>query len=441
MVEPKAINLAKFFSGEPAQSSSATGAEQKTSIPTDSASIPKSALSEILETIKETTETNTIQEKIIVNEKRDDAILQGMVGSLQQRFYFLESAFLNLTSKFNTELQTRKREVEKQERLLLSQYAEATKISDSDLKSLTGVNRQTDSGEDSTFGLSEQASTGEESEGGVANLAMLGALGLGAAAAAAFDVPYSTEGSGSTASAGVWKPLLDLIGSGEGPGGYESMYPSTTLKGATRMTIAEVANKATGAVGRYQNMPEYLINRATGAGLNPQVDLYSPENQDKIAVYTIEQEAGGKDWLSGNYPGGDEAFADRLANIWAALKGKDGVGKYDGYGGNKATIDFDRTLKSLQEVKQNQYSAPELGKQSSITTSPQSVNTAFGIQQKYSPTEVGQNVNPIVLPMGGSPQMAAKTQISSGSAVPAGVSRNFNNPYPEIVQAHFNIIV
>ena len=65
------------------------------------------------------------------------------------------------------------------------------------------------------------------------------------------------------------------------------MYPGTKLPGATNMTIAEVANKATGAVGMYQNLPEYLNQRAKAVGLDPSKDKYTPENQIKIAEYLI----------------------------------------------------------------------------------------------------------------------------------------------------------
>ena len=50
------------------------------------------------------------------------------------------------------------------------------------------------------------------------------------------------------------------------PHGWEAMYPSTRLEGATKMTISDVAKKATGAVGMYQNLPRYLIDRANAVG-------------------------------------------------------------------------------------------------------------------------------------------------------------------------------
>lgn len=106
--------------------------------------------------------------------------------------------------------------------------------------------------------------------------------------------------SGGTGNYGVWGPLMELIASKESGGNYEAMAPMTTLPGATKMTIAEVARRATGAVGKYQQLPQYLVGRAKNAGLNPETDLYSPANQDIIAAkVNIGMNRGGNKWLEG----------------------------------------------------------------------------------------------------------------------------------------------
>lgn len=79
-----------------------------------------------------------------------------------------------------------------------------------------------------------------------------------------------------------YRNLSERISKTESGGNYEAMYPNTTLPGATQMTIAEVAAKAKGAVGKYQNMPQFLIERARDSGLDPNKDLYSPQNQEII---------------------------------------------------------------------------------------------------------------------------------------------------------------
>lgn len=159
----------------------------------------------------------------------------------------------------------------------------------------------------------------------------------------------SGGGGGVTGGAsGKWGALLDLISSKESGGNYEAMYPSTTLKGATKMTIAEVARKATGAVGKYQQLPQYLISRAKAAGLNPDKDLYSPENQDKIvSAVNIEQNRGGRAWLAGKKS--DEAFMDGLAYEFASLPDARGKFKYSGQSSSHKPSEVREALRKVKE--------------------------------------------------------------------------------------------
>jgi hypothetical protein len=126
-----------------------------------------------------------------------------------------------------------------------------------------------------------------------------------------------------------WKPLLELIASKESGGNYEAMYPSTTLPGATDMTIAEVAKKATGAVGKYQQLPQHLITRAKAAGLDPETDKFSAINQDKIALeVNIKKNRQGAAWLAGQIT--DEQFMQGLSQEFAALPNAKGEFFYPG---------------------------------------------------------------------------------------------------------------
>lgn len=182
--------------------------------------------------------------------------------------------------------------------------------------------------------------------------------------------PGGTIGGGAT---GDWAPLLDLIASKESGGNYEAMYPSTTLKGATKMTIAEVARRATGAVGKYQQLPEYLVSRARAAGLNPDKDLFSPANQDLIvSKVNIERNRGGSRWLSGQIT--DEKFMDGLAYEFASLP--DAYGRFK-YKGQSSSMDPSTIRSALSKVKETS-----------------SVKKAQG--GSVAPPGIGKNVNQIV---------------------------------------------
>jgi hypothetical protein len=154
---------------------------------------------------------------------------------------------------------------------------------------------------------------------------------------------------------GQWGPLLDLIAGKESGGNYEAMYPSTTLPGATRMTIAEVARRATGAVGKYQQLPQYIVGRAKAAGLNPDKDLYSAENQEKIIINVNIKGRGGEKWLKGEIS--DEQFMQGLSQEFASLP--NAQGKFY-YSGQRSSMTPEKVKASLAKVKRGGYSQQEL---------------------------------------------------------------------------------
>ena len=163
--------------------------------------------------------------------------------------------------------------------------------------------------------------------------------------------PTPPPGGGGT---GQWGPLLNLIASKESGGNYEAMYPSTTLPGATSMTISEVARRATGAVGKYQQLPEYLVGRAKAAGLNPDTDLYSPANQDLIAgKVNIGINRGGDKWLKGQIT--DEQLMQNLSMEFAALPNAQGQFYYPG---QRSSITPEQVKGALAQVRSTPASTP-----------------------------------------------------------------------------------
>ena len=154
------------------------------------------------------------------------------------------------------------------------------------------------------------------------------------------------EGFDGDITPGLWGPLLDLIAGKESGGNYEAMYPSTVLKGATKMTIAEVARRATGAVGKYQQLPQYLVGRAKAAGLNPDKDLYSPENQDLIITKVNIKGRGGERWLKGEIS--DEQFMQGLSQEFASLPNAQGIFYYPG---QRSSMTPSKVKSALSKVK------------------------------------------------------------------------------------------
>jgi murein DD-endopeptidase MepM/ murein hydrolase activator NlpD len=125
------------------------------------------------------------------------------------------------------------------------------------------------------------------------------------------------------------KAMLEAIAGGEGS--WDSVNPSTTVDGLSNMTIADARRAAmqkgyslggSGAMGKWQQMPEFILSRARDAGLDPNKDKFNQENQTKIARML----------MASVYPGGEsqlvkDAQVDplsasaKLRGTWPSLPG------------------------------------------------------------------------------------------------------------------------
>lgn len=172
--------------------------------------------------------------------------------------------------------------------------------------------------------------------------------------------PAAPEGvPGGGYEGGGMKAILDVIGEAESPGkGYTAIAPGDYNPDLTKMTIAE-ANRAVGvkggkgAIGRYQLTNP--IGQAKAAGLDPNKDLFSPENQDKIALHLIKARGVTLDMIKNN----PEEASVRLSAEWAGLPmlkvagpyaRKVGDSYYQGYNGNRSTISVDRLRKAFSQA-------------------------------------------------------------------------------------------
>ncbi len=147
-------------------------------------------------------------------------------------------------------------------------------------------------------------------------------------------------------SGGKWAPLLNLVAGKESGGNYEAMYPSTTLPGATKMTISQVIGQASGAVGKYQQLPRFLAERARKAGLDPDKDLYNAANQDKIIIEANLKARGAESWLAGKMT--DREFMQGLSQEFASLPNMDGKFHYPG---QSSAMTPDKIMTALKQVK------------------------------------------------------------------------------------------
>ena len=171
------------------------------------------------------------------------------------------------------------------------------------------------------------------------------------------DILYGT-------TPGEYGPILDLIASVEAVGGYD-VVNGGKIDGLSKMTISAARQAAlrsggSGAMGRYQQMPQYVLDRARSIGLNPDRDLFSPENQDKLAVLLING-AGYKEWKSGNLT--TEKFAHRLSATWRGLpEGPSNKTYQDQYASrNKAHTSWANVVATLNATKSGRISGGQIG--------------------------------------------------------------------------------
>ena len=156
----------------------------------------------------------------------------------------------------------------------------------------------------------------------------------------------SVDDKGGDAKGGMSrnaKALLNTIRWAEGtlkPGGYNTWFGGRTDMDLTKMTINEVvaeqkkrlaSGQATygrytsAAVGAYQMMkPEAFAARA---GLNPETDKFTPENQDKMAIAGYMMGQAGMSQAEIDAPISKAQIA-KMAPVWASLPMMNGRSRY-----------------------------------------------------------------------------------------------------------------
>ena len=167
------------------------------------------------------------------------------------------------------------------------------------------------------------------------------------------DSDDSGATSSSSGGGGNLKPLLDMISSGESPGGgYTAMFPSESHPQILGMTINEVIafqkeklkdGRRSAAIGRYQML--YPEKYAKAAGI-PLTAKFSPENQDKMVIAYLKKYRKLDLWLQGKIS--DAAFSEELAGEFGTFKSASGFVLPN----NTGSIDFGQMKPVFRKIKQ-----------------------------------------------------------------------------------------
>lgn len=182
--------------------------------------------------------------------------------------------------------------------------------------------------------------------------------------AAVSQMPQSTPGP--------LGQLLNMIAGKESRGLYDIVYGGERIPEMLNMSINQVISlqgnakndkrfgKGSSAAGKYQMMPYVIKEEAPKAGLNPNTDKFSPENQDKMIVNRMKRLRGFDKFMSGALS--VYQFAKNLAMEFASFpvlektKGQHrlvdrGQSFYSGDNLNKSLISPDSVEAVLTEIK------------------------------------------------------------------------------------------
>jgi hypothetical protein len=152
------------------------------------------------------------------------------------------------------------------------------------------------------------------------------------------------------------RPVLDLIGSVEGPDGYDDVTLATSLqpdKPITKMTIGEVlafqdriiaSGANSSAIGRYQFIRSTLAEMVEKMGLDENV-IFDRRTQDYLARKKLVRCGFYERDMS------DARVANCLARTWAALPivsgPQRGLSHYHGRAGNSAKASVSEVLEAV----------------------------------------------------------------------------------------------
>jgi murein DD-endopeptidase MepM/ murein hydrolase activator NlpD len=177
------------------------------------------------------------------------------------------------------------------------------------------------------------------------------------------STPSGSKSGGAVSGDNVDKKVLDFIADGEASqsdpyGGFNTSRGKTQGR-ATDKTIGWLAQNAQGAIGRYQHMPKYILDRAIAAGFDANTK-FTPEVQDKITLHFLKTSHSYDQWKSGKLS--DEDFLGKLSPTWRAIpQGPKNAARLGGSpnstyndryaGGNASKGTWEQRLSKLKSVK------------------------------------------------------------------------------------------
>ena len=185
--------------------------------------------------------------------------------------------------------------------------------------------------------------------------ALARAAGVSVPSIPAAPRPGAAPAAGA-APRGSTQSLLNLIGQVESRGNYTVLVGGRSEPNLTSMTVAQVLEYQKGMIARGHEstaVGKYQIIRGTLQSLVDQGavslnDTFSSSTQDRLAIALLNRR-GYQRYLQGSLS--VHEFADQVAMEWASFPMPDGRSYYAGVGSNKALIDRNTVVSTLQGYK------------------------------------------------------------------------------------------
>lgn len=261
---------------------------------------------------------------------------------------------------------------------------------------------------------------------------------FGSANIGAGNTGYVPSGGGS---AGGSNPLLELLNKGEtggksGSAAYSTAFTGMRIKAPkplTEMTIGEIkewqkanineqksrglpADKRSSAAGRYQIIYTSMGGYQKGAGLSDN-DLFSQENQDKMAMAMMRGGKYGLDAVRAGKATPDQFLDKILSPQWASVQNSQGRGIHDKAGFNKATITPAQSRRAIQEyLGMGSANAQQAMRQGDVIDLSR-VNANQSVASRANQTEV--NIGKVDI------HTSSSTMSGTGQDMASGVQNQF----------------
>lgn len=455
MARSKKINLSKFFRQDSASPSGVGVRDDKGVNPEAQVIMSGSDLSGILNIIQTNTEITTEQQQFIQQEDQNDYLLQGMVNSLQQRIFGLQSSLSKLQSEFQSDLLSRQRQLREKEKNIAIASAEASK------------QKTTSTPAQSLIQSTYEVTPAEKQDSGMPDTdtgSGLGSLAGGVAGALGTTLggdTFTPPADGKNLSTAQMVALARQVGMTKEVNvrGYKG--PLDVLMGAVGMQESGGNPKSkrddTQVYGLWQIQFPTHVDKLKTIGVTSPEQLSDPITNAKAAklVYDSQGITAWEGFTDGNYkkylPEAQKASQSSVQQTPKQQLTSSTSSTTPAASSNISASTSESSSQIASAITPQQgsemISVGVENKETNIITPPSAAKQISGVQPNAEMAsaivggseQIVGNQAPIIVPINNTQPPVASREVSSGSGILGGSTENMNNFYPSLARAVLGI--